>query len=541
MPSDTPGEGELRSRKEGYRAAIKRNISRTWLANDLGSLINSEPKGVAAEGGAAAAEPRRYDVVIEASASFPGGVGAARQTLLANYLMERADADADLLPAVTPIPVTEEARQRWSKSCFSTADSVQIRKSLFTPAYVFASLTKSTIQTLVAECGDGPAHPVHKIWLDYDLEAFIYKSARTIKCDASRIAFGTDGDGVVWAVADSGIDSTHPHFKAHDNLVVPGPIRHYDFTNLLVAADVNEANALIDTVGHGTHVAGIIAGQSKVGDLGGPTGIVVNTEVQDGATGIRKVTDNSISEISGLAPRCKLLSLKVLKTATSGASSDLLAAIGYIQETNGYGRDVKIHGLNLSLGYPFDPTWFAAGQSPLCVEVDRLVRCGVVVVVAAGNSGYGRVVLQQGTTDSAAFGSTIADPGNAQLAITVGSTHRDRPHAYGVSYFSGKGPTADGRSKPDLVAPGERIVSCQASSPGQAAQGVAAFKEDSGTSMAAPHVSGAIAGFLSVRQEYKGRPEEVKEIFLAAATDLRRLPAFQGAGLVDIMRALQSV
>ena len=55
---------------------------------------------------------------------------------------------------------------------------------------------------------------------------------------------------------------------------------------------------------------------------------------------------------------------------------------------------------------------------------------------------------------------TINDPGNADLAITVGSTHRDMPHVYGVSYFSSKGPTGDGRLKPDLVAPGEKIISC---------------------------------------------------------------------------------
>jgi len=59
--------------------------------------------------------------------------------------------------------------------------------------------------------------------------------------------------------------------------------------------------------------------------------------------------------------------------------------------------------------------------------------------------------------------------------------------------------------------------------------------------MAAPHVSGALAAFLSVRREYIGRPEEVKQIFLNAATDLGRDQYFQGCGLVDVMRAIQSV
>jgi hypothetical protein len=97
-------------------------------------------------------------------------------------------------------------------------------------------------------------------------------------------------------------------------------------------------------------------------------------------------------------------------------------------------------------------------QSPLCVEVERLIKSGVVVVVAAGNTGYGYVQAQgKPTAATAGLDLTINDPGNADLAITVGSTHRDMPHIYGVSYFSSKGPTGDGRMKPDLVAPGERL------------------------------------------------------------------------------------
>jgi subtilisin family serine protease len=69
----------------------------------------------------------------------------------------------------------------------------------------------------------------------------------------------------------------------------------------------------------------------------------------------------------------------------------------------------------------------------------------------------------------------------------------------------------------------------------------AQYKEDSGTSMAAPHVSGAIAAFLSVRREYIGEPQKVKEVFVSTATDLKRDRYFQGTGLVDLMRAIQSV
>ena len=67
------------------------------------------------------------------------------------------------------------------------------------------------------------------------------------------------------------------------------------------------------------------------------------------------------------------------------------------------------------------------------------------------------------------------------------------------------------------------------------------YREDSGTSMAAPHVSGAIAAFLSVRREFIGRPDRIKEVFVSTATDLKRDRYFQGSGLVDLMRAIQSV
>jgi subtilisin family serine protease len=196
----------------------------------------------------------------------------------------------------------------------------------------------------------------------------------------------------------------------------------------------------------------------------------------------------------------------------------------------------------MSVGYNFEPEWFACGQSPLCAEVDRLVRSGVVVVVAAGNTGFGTLKASSGAT-SAGMALTINDPGNADLAITVGSTHRDKPHVYGVSYFSSKGPTGDGRLKPDLVAPGEKIISCATGilmsdvAKGQPCD----YVETRGTSMAAPHVSGAIAAFLSVRGEFIGNTERIKEIFVGTCTDLRRDRYFQGAGVLDLMRAIQSV
>jgi subtilisin family serine protease len=222
----------------------------------------------------------------------------------------------------------------------------------------------------------------------------------------------------------------------------------------------------------------------------------------------------------------------------------IIDAISYVNKVNDYGRNLRIHGVNLSVGYDFDPEWFACGHSPLCQEVDRLVSTGVVVVVAAGNSGWAQIGMQ-GRAMSISMDLTINDPGNAERAITVGATHGQAPHTYGVSFFSSRGPTGDGRMKPDLVAPGERIVSCATGVLGKLGgdplQAPTDYVEASGTSAAAPHVSGAAAAFLSIRSEFIGDPEKIKRLFMQTATDLGRAASFQGSGLLDLMRAIQAI
>jgi serine protease AprX len=436
--------------------------------------------------------------------------------------------------------------------------------------HVFAKITLKQLKSLVqADRPDESSQKlrlIYKIWPDTKLQAFLDRSVRVIKADACIRTFGSDGDGIIWAVIDSGIDGDHPHFSMHHNLNLEATqaanaaraalikrVDHQDFTG--------KQAALVDVYGHGTHVAGIIAGATPSVE----TAPGERIPAEPGAVRLvrRRTEDNSVRlypetmrrSLSGVAPKCKLVSLKVLDERGSGEESALLAALDYVSDLNEDGKRIRIHGVNISIGYPFDAEWFAAGQSPACVTVDRLVRSGVVVVVAAGNDGS--VLLTPAGSPSlkrVGLDQSIADPGNAERAITVGSTHPESPHTFGVSYFSSRGPTADGRSKPDLVAPGERIVSCASQQTVARAKadaqlegdfdiksGVAYYREESGTSMAAPHVSGAAAAFLSIHREFVGQPERLKEVLVTSATDLKRKRDFQGAGLVDLLRAIQSV
>jgi hypothetical protein len=209
----------------------------------------------------------------------------------------------------------------------------------------------------------------------------------------------------------------------------------------------------------------------------------------------------------------------------------IIAALQYIRYLNERKSYMSIHGTNLSLSIPHSVRNYACGRTPICVECERLVDSGVTVVAAAGNRGYQSFQTSEGLYEGyAAF--SITDPGNADGVITVGSTHGHSPHAYGVSFFSSRGPTGDGRMKPDLVAPGERVL--------------APLPDDEwgqldGTSMAAPHVSGAAAMLMARYSELIGQPRRIKRILCESATDLGRERTFQGHGMLDVLRAFQSI
>lgn len=268
----------------------------------------------------------------------------------------------------------------------------------------------------------------------------------------------------------------------------------------------HDGDYFLPSGGHGTHVAGIMAADWERSE-------------DDGES------------VLGICPRMRLYDLRVFDADGRTDEFAVLCALEFVQWINKYREAPVIHGVNLSLAMVHDISNFACGQTPVCDAANRLVGAGVVVVAAAGNFGYGGNAAAPKLGD-AYRPSSITDPGNAEMVITVGSTHRRDPHAYGVSYFSARGPTGDGRRKPDLLAPGEKITS---TAPGDITRCL------DGTSMAAPHVAGAAALMMARHPELIGNPCRIKEILMRSATDLGREPYFQGAGVLDVLRAMQAV
>jgi serine protease AprX len=433
--------------------------------------------------------------------------------------------------------------------------------------------------------------PLFSVSVNRPVQHALFSSCRTVKADAATRVFDTGGRGVRWAIIDSGIDATHPAFCRMASLV-PGDIvnratpparsrvvRTLDFTRLaaITSNDVSptmlamiapnaksrpqirkkiseiarglasgqmldwsklepllevphtDTQQYLPPVGtHGTHVAGILganwtaAEYERLRERWGVNAPVVPEELAE-------------NDVRGVCPEIELLDLRVFGSdqGTTEGSDEfaILAAMQYVRYLNQSKDRQYVHGVNLSISLRHEVRSYACGSTPVCLECERLVGSGVIVVAAAGNYGYDEAYALD-HLGGAFRGQSITDPGNAPSAITVGSTHRSDPYQYGISYFSSHGPTGDGRNKPDLVAPGEKIVSTIPE--------VGLASKD-GTSMAAPHVSGVAALLLARNNELMGQPRRVKEILCRTASDLGRDKVFQGNGLVDALRALQSV
>jgi serine protease AprX len=268
---------------------------------------------------------------------------------------------------------------------------------------------------------------------------------------------GVTGQGVVVAVLDSGIAS------------------HKALTGKVIASvSMIAGQPTTDEYGHGTHVAGIITGSGSY------------------AAGVTS------QYAGGIAPGAQLVNVRVLGDEGVGNTSDVIAGIDWVI-ANKSKYNIKV--MNLSLGHAVtEPVIY----DPLCAAVERAYRAGIIVVTAAGNAGK----LADGTP---VLGG-IASPGNSPYAITVGATNtwgtpsRDDDR---VTTYSSRGPTKwDNNAKPDLAAPGNKIISLEASGsyipahyPSEhiAGSGNNGYLRMSGTSMSAPMVTGAVALLLQAQ------------------------------------------
>ena len=450
--------------------------------------------------------------------------------------------------------------------------------------YILKQVKPKTIAPLLLEAGadmlkDETRNPlVWQISRNREPLPALTRSVAAVKADAAHTLFKISCNEIGWAVIDSGIDGAHPAFRekvsgksrikaAYDfrnfrkivslsnwkkavrqanikalkadetwkELVQPPENPDADLEKLAVDArnrgpihwELVERFVQINPVfvpptNHGTHVAGII-GANRDAALAHAN----NNESWDFA--------------DGMCPDIGLYDFRVLGKDIKDAEFAIIAALQFIRYLNARNNLLTIHGANLSLSIPHDVRNFACGRTPICNECEHMIESGVVVVAAAGNHGYKSFETKEGTYDSyAAF--SITDPGNADGVITVGATHRFWPHTYGVSFFSSRGPTGDGRLKPDLVAPGEKIRAPFSRGKGTEDMPLGGFWGDlDGTSMAAPHVSGAAAMLMGRYSELIGQPRRIKRILCENATDLGRERSFQGHGMLDVLRAFQSI
>jgi serine protease AprX len=299
---------------------------------------------------------------------------------------------------------------------------------------------------------------------------------------------------VTVAVLDSGV-------AADPDLVSPA-------NRILASVNFADQRIVADPGGHGTHVAGIIAGNGT----------------------------RSAGEFVGVAPEANIVDVRVLGRTGSGRISSVVRGIEWVLA---HRATYNIRVINLSFGAP-TPTSYRT--DPMSAAVEIAWRRGLVVVAAAGNGGPGR--------------DTLASPGIDPYVITVGAaddhgTASQRDDT--LAPFSSWG-TANSNAKPDLLAPGRRIVSIRVQ--GSAldslfpdhvvvAHNGSTYLRLSGTSMATPVVSGAVALVLQGRPTLS--PDQVKALLVGTAQPFGQDsgvalpdPAAAGAGLLDALGAVQS-
>jgi len=264
---------------------------------------------------------------------------------------------------------------------------------------------------------------------------------------------------------DTGIDPTHPDLAGRIKATK-------DFT------DESE----VDNNGHGTHVAGIIGGTGAASD----------------------------DKYRGVAYECDYVIAKVLRGDGGGLMSDVIAGMEFCVD-----QGARVINLSLGGGSAND------GTDAISVACDNAVGEGVVVCVAAGNSGPGA--------------KTAGSPACARLVITIGATDKQD----GIANYSSRGPTSDGRVKPDVCFPGSSITSARAKNTAMGMPLNDFYTTASGTSMATPHAAGTCALLLQKAPTLK--PAEIKAALMAHTKNLGLEENVMGKGRVLVFDVFQSI
>jgi subtilisin family serine protease len=307
------------------------------------------------------------------------------------------------------------------------------------------------------------ADGLKEIWLDHKITVDDDVSAVQIGVPSAWAA-GYDGTGIKVAILDTGIDLTHPDLqgKVADSKVFTGE------------------SSVQDGFGHGTHVAGIIAGSGTA----------------------------SNGTYKGVAPGAQLVIGKVLDNTGSGSDSQVIAGMQWAAAS---GARV----VNMSLGS--SPT---DGTDPVSEAVNQLTAAtGTLFVIAAGNSGPSE--------------QTVGSPGAADAALTVAAVDSSDQ----IASFSSRGPRAgDGALKPDIAAPGVSIIAARAAGTNLGPAVGTYYVKLSGTSMATPHVAASAAILAGEHPTWTA--VQLKSALMSSAKDLGVNPYEQGAGRVDIGQAV---
>ena len=320
---------------------------------------------------------------------------------------------------------------------------------------------------------------IERIYLDDVKKASLHIATPSIGSTAVQRKRGLTGKGINIAIIDTGV---YPH----PDLTRP--------VNRIVAFKdwVNHRKKPYDDNGHGTHVAGDAAGNGWA----------------------------SKGKYQGPAPKAGIVGVKVLDKQGNGLDSTIIKGIEWCIKNR---KRLKLRILSMSFGGPMTSP---CKEDPLCQAVEKAVKAGLIVVVAAGNRGPGR--------------RTLESPGNSPSAITVGAVDDRRTLRQSddrITSFSSRGPTLDGRIKPDLVAPGEAIISLRAPCSLLDRQfpflriGKKYF-ELSGTSMSTPIVSGAAAQLLQCNPLLS--PKQVKEKLKRNTFRLKLAPNTGGSGEINV-------